>query len=375
MDQDTKTPPTASPHRKPPEKQKHSSNSLMNLLSRRSTKVEPSPPSVLGTSGATVVTDHSINHHSATTTSAHSSPTATSLNQFRQGHLRRHSSTQNISTIHHDDSASPLRNPNKRPGGIGKKGKAASSSNRFSHQFTLCCSVHDERMCTPPVSVRYNSLAQVELRPTKPKLDDTTNNDEAKENGIVANGHGPVHSSKSFTVVTVHNHEDQQATSNVTLAPQPIDPLANVNAKSASAITLENSVERTTDKPVVFNEYQSSIAMSACRSRLRQRLLPPAGNLVRSLDLPSSPVVSSEQHFSSPNICTTGSSGSSPSRDKPTPLAAAVSNQSRSLSYDVLTGVRRPASADSLAKQSLIAAQLLNLIPAERARERYIIII
>lgn len=44
--------------------------------------------------------------------------------------------------------------------------------------------------------------------------------------------------------------------------------------------------------------------------------------------------------------------------------------ESTDVSVERKSGVKRPASADSLAKQTLIAAQLFNLIPAERARER-----
>lgn len=361
--------PTTTPQQKPPEKHKTTANSLLNLLTRRSTKVEPSLESN---------TNSILNSPvSVATTSAHSSPVST-INQFRQGHLRRHSSTQNISSIRREESVSPLHTVKRNVvGGHPKKAKSSSSTNRFSHQFTLCCSVHDDRMCTPPVSVRYNSLAQVELRRTtliKPSSDSDADITATTENGghhvsnvssktetiaQIPNGHTipSLASSNSFTTVTVHSHHQE-----------------SIPAPSGPAVTTDDSSnDDSTDRPVVFNEFQSpSIAMSACRSRLRERLLPPAGHLVRSLDLPNSPpITAAEQHFSSPNISTIPpSTGSSPARDKPTTISKLVTNQNRSLSYDVLTGVRRPASADSLAKQSLIAAQLLNLIPAERARER-----
>lgn len=373
MDRDE---PPATPQRRPPEKQKTTTNSLLSLLTRRSTKVEPSPPSVLESNQQQ---PHSSLTHvqSASSTSAHSSPIAT-LNQFRQGHLRRHSSTQNLSSIRRDDSISVQHNNR----GITKKAKSSSSTNRFSHQFTLCCSVHDDRMCTPPVSVRYNSLAQVELGRTQKNSTNIdrsspTNNGQnviAKlPNGgaSISNGHGPTMatSSNSITLATVHSvQEPPQIAASTT-----IKSTDNHLLVAQSLTTDDSSNDDSADKTVVFNEYQSSIAMSACRSRLRERLLPPAGQIVRSLDLPNnSPSITTDQHFSSPDICTatTTSSGPSPARDKPTALAALVTNRNRSLSYDVLTGVRRPVSADSLAKQSLIAAQLLNLIPAERARER-----
>lgn len=359
--------PTPTAQQRPPEKQKTTTtNTLLNLLTRRSTKVEPSRS----------IDSNNLNTTSvAAATSAHSSPIST-LNQFRQGHLRRHSSTQNLSSIRRDESVSPLRNVKRSAvGGIPKKAKSSSSTNRFSHQFTLCCSVHDDRMCTPPVSVRYNSLAQVDLRKTLEKpadmnsitqIETVLRNEVTKpENAALkSNGHLPLlGSSNSFTTVTVHSNTHPE--SNI-----PV-PTSSTSLDLPQTTTDDSSNDEPTDKPVVFNEYQSSIAMSACRSRLRERLLPPSGQLARSLDLPNSPSsTATDQHFSSPNICTIPSNGSSPARDKPTAISALVTN--RSLSYDVLTGVRRPASADSLAKQSLIAAQLLNLIPTERARERYV---
>lgn len=369
-------PPTPQHVMRSTEKQKSTTNTLLNLLTRRSTKVEPSP-SYQDNINSTLNPSNNTDTNTGAT-SVHSSPIST-LNQFRQGHLRRHSSTQNLSSIRRDESASPLHK--RTIGGIPKKAKS-STTNRFSHQFTLCCSVHDERMCTPPVSVRYNSMAQVELcRTLNKKPSDEILNAPNENNGFgittkaettnkVPNGHvSLVPTTNSFTTATVHsnNLESLQVPSADTTNPFNLLPMAQALS------TDESSNDDSTDKPVVFNEYQSSIAMSACRSRLRERLLPPSGHFVRSLDLPNSPPITTEQHFSSPNICTIASNGSSPARDKSTAISASVvTNRNRSLSYDVLTGVRRPASADSLAKQSLIAAQLLNLIPAEKARERFV---
>lgn len=103
------------------------------------------------------------------------------------------------------------------------------------------------------------------------------------------------------------------------------------------------------DRPV------HSIAMSACRSRLRQKLLPP------SISVDSATM---QQNLSFPNIS---------DNDK---LSDAHTSQqhrnSRSFSYDMLSSnAKRTGKTESLAKNSLMAAQLINLIPTEVARERY----
>lgn len=293
-------------------KETKKSTSLLHKLTRRSTKVEPQQNHT-ETCGGPI----------SGSVSAHSSP----INQFRQTNIRRHSSTQNISSIDHQDILPAEHTENC----IVKKTKYPN--NRFSHQFSLCCSI-DDKMATPPVSVRYNSIADgKDKKSTSYKELETKNHDQ------YTNGGGNL----TTTIATVHT------------LPDTIDNCIG-HAPDDKSKNEENGIKTNTsikDKPKpVFNEYQSSIAMSACRSRLRQKLLPPGGNTE----------FTGEQHFSSPNI----SAGVTPE-----PVIAEPSEGNRSLSYDILTGVKRPASADSLAKQSLIAAQLLNLIPAEKVRERY----
>lgn len=110
------------------------------------------------------------------------------------------------------------------------------------------------------------------------------------------------------------------------------------------------TVTFASDQPV------QSIAMSACRSRLRQKLLPPSSSV-------DGAPMQREQNLSFPNIS---------EKDK---LIDAYTSQthrnSRSFSYDMLTNAKRTGKTDSLAKNSLMAAQLINLIPTEVARERY----
>lgn len=99
-----------------------------------------------------------------------------------------------------------------------------------------------------------------------------------------------------------------------------------------------------------------SIAMSACRSRLRQKLMPPSSSV-------DGATMQREQNLSVPNIS-----------DKDKLIDGHVSQphrNSRSYSYDMLTNAKRTGKTESLAKNSLMAAQLINLIPTEVARERY----
>lgn len=119
-----------------------------------------------------------------------------------------------------------------------------------------------------------------------------------------------------------------------------------------------------------------SIAMSACRSRLRERLLPP-GYVNRNAIQSNEPQQQNyhhqqhrrsqtqqphqqQQHFSFPDIAGRSSCSSNEHRN------------SRSISCDLLANAKRTGRTESLAKNSLMAAQLINLIPTEVARERYI---
>lgn len=95
-----------------------------------------------------------------------------------------------------------------------------------------------------------------------------------------------------------------------------------------------------------------SIAMSACRSRLRERLLPP-DYVNRRMQQSNE-----QQHFSFPDIV-----------EKNARLPNEHRN-SRSISCDLLSNGKRTGKTESLAKNSLMAAQLINLIPTEVARER-----
>lgn len=105
------------------------------------------------------------------------------------------------------------------------------------------------------------------------------------------------------------------------------------------------------------SDFPDSIAMSACRSRLRERLLPPG------YAKQASHSSTEQQHYSFPNIV-----------DKNSRPSSEQHRNSRSISCDLASNAKsshRSGRTESLAKNSLMAAQLINLIPTEVARERY----
>lgn len=107
------------------------------------------------------------------------------------------------------------------------------------------------------------------------------------------------------------------------------------------------------DYPIVH-----SIAMSACRSRLREKLLPPGYmHKIQQANEQSS----NEQQQNSSNITNNNKGDRSSGTEQ---------RNTRSFSCDILHSAKRSGRAESLAKNSLMAAQLINLIPTEVARER-----
>lgn len=274
--------------------------SVLSLLNRRSTKVEPQ-----------VVVEEEEEEQNIPiqpSNSAHSTP----IKRISECSLRRHNSSQDINL----DSAS------SRCGML--KPKIFTASNRLSHQFGLCCSI-DERAVTPiPVTVRYKSMPDIETKKISSQQP-RHHHQNGFSNATVLEAHE----------VIVHRPPKTPPSS------EPASP------QRPSSTTVQNSSHNSPatepNHKIQFTEIHNSIAMSACRSRLREKIL---GNAVHQQE---------SQHSSSPNVSTVNSISLEPPPDP-----------NRSLSYDGLV----PASTNSLAKQSLIAAQLLNLIPTEKARER-----
>jgi len=102
--------------------------------------------------------------------------------------------------------------------------------------------------------------------------------------------------------------------------------------------------------------------VSACRSRLRLKLYPPGQELppVQAVEEPGDiKRATTPQHMSSPNIATQPD-GIEPIQEQP---------GVRFMSHENMT-LQRQGSGSNLARQTLMAAHALNLIPADKARER-----
>lgn len=437
---------------------------LQQILNRRSTKVEPAAigmvvhNDVTVANAATKPTPHPIfsngissNHIGASSqpphskhghsTSAQSSPVAASNHASQRrsaSSLRRHSSSHDVTAILHANAstnadASADHQPHRQrrhptPASEFAKKEKPLRHNRFSHQFTLCCSFNDDRIGTPPpVSVRYNSLA------TATTTMDRNGERTAHSDGVVDRDGGfdnaktsSTSSASRKTVVTVLHMDADPMPSAVTpnMLTRSVAATTSITSSSASSSNVavvsaadrvtsdvsssasihsspapgrfgESSVRSSTEPntparqlqptiecspallrrrpkhfaratPPVFGEFQTqSIAMSACRSRLREKLLLQSDGggvgVGGSLDL----------QF----VCSDDSSDITPTALDMNAAAAVQTSYARHCkSTDVVgersSGVKRPASADSLAKQTLIAAQVFNLIPAERARDR-----
>ncbi|XP_037907938.1 inositol polyphosphate 5-phosphatase E [Hermetia illucens] len=196
------------------------------------------------------------------------------------------------------------------------------NNNRLSHQFSLCCTNH-KKPSTPPVSVRYNSLPNCNIS-TQPK---------PRVEEIPLAPLASMDDTNSAPTTPLHSVGDHFANSN----------------SSPSARSVQSTQSETQPR---------SIAMSACRSRLRLKLLPPGKSL---LDVDTGAGGDArEQHSSSPNISNQPES------------QFLIPNNIRSNSHEGIQCIHRSevASMDSLARQSLVAAHVLHLIPTEKARER-----
>lgn len=314
--------------------------SLINsLLAKRSTKVEPHPFDDSNVSGQSY--RPFTGHLESQSVSANSSPMKVCRDADKAQLWRRHNSNQHMNSIDSVSSSSFMRN--KAPL------SAKNTNNRMSHPFSLCCNRFDVNSVTPPVTAsgQYDVYENQE-------------NVNKSDPDNISNGHYKIVSTK----VDVHpplrtptpsdsSNDHGSISPNKRLPQESIADDAIHEQCSDSPST--SPTDRSPPNKPVFNEYQTkSIAMSACRSRFREKLLPP-GTVLNATP---------EQHLSSPNISDkavekTGTSGH---------------RNSRSYSYDILVGRsgsgERPGSTDSLVKQSLMAAQVLHLIPTEKARER-----
>lgn len=306
-----------------PKTSKSSSNIFSGLWPKRSTKVEPHP---------VAAEKRDTNHLCATDTTIHDvsfakcSPEKRNNNNINNINNIDDNDTNAITSVKRRIKNRPFRNKSSR----GSSGNRSSDHNRFSHQFSLCCKV-DRKPMTPPVSVRYNSLPDAGCL----KRDNLTLN-------LVTNvSEEPIQECNSAPETPLNAKMLQSSLNNSHSSP------SNSSVKSTQS---ECNVPR-------------SIAMTACRSRLRLKLLPPGKELFADL-----------QHMSSPNISTHPGTGNG--------VEEVPSGGVRSWSHDNIPLQRMDrqqqlalqqqfqGSGSGLARQALMAAQVLSLIPTEKARNR-----
>nr|XP_029735455.1 inositol polyphosphate 5-phosphatase E isoform X1 [Aedes albopictus]XP_029735456.1 inositol polyphosphate 5-phosphatase E isoform X1 [Aedes albopictus]XP_029735457.1 inositol polyphosphate 5-phosphatase E isoform X1 [Aedes albopictus]XP_029735458.1 inositol polyphosphate 5-phosphatase E isoform X1 [Aedes albopictus]XP_029735459.1 inositol polyphosphate 5-phosphatase E isoform X1 [Aedes albopictus] len=241
-------------------------------------------------------------------------------------------------------------------------------SNRLSGQFNLCCSV-DENLLKSPKKNRYSDphggvggsssldygiqqkhqqQQDQQKRRQQLKLElnaknSTTNGDRSEKRSPVING------TRSRPL------EFGQEVAGAVASSEEVDS-SGYHSNSHTAL-VDN---RVVTKPVVFREYQNHTqrAIMSSKSRLKERFLPPLPKLEGYEKM--------EQHYSSPNIAETDDPPGVDRRDS-----------RKSMSFDTVTTandgdsvISNPVSTDSLARQALMAAHVLHLIPADKARQR-----
>lgn len=243
--------------------------------------------------------------------------------------------------------------------------------------FALCCTADGRAMTPVPVIVRYNN-------------ENNNNNNSTTSNTPSGRPRPPPRRSHS-------NFKDNLAYESESFerrfySPPPPPPVAESTERPRSRKILvqpcddetrdtlndlkscPNYSPSTFDKRPGYAEYYqqntyNSIAMSACKSRLREKLLPPPSTMPEKVQQNGAEIYSlegdggpSSQNHVNNNIST--NSGS--------PIPVQYDTERGGTGGSTSNYCQRPASTDSLARQALMAAQVLHLIPAERARARSI---
>lgn len=332
--------------------------SILNaFLVKRSSKVEPHPTTGNGNVGAATDNDESANsmangrhtnpfHHASV--SANSTPIKRLYNIGKLNKIWRcYYSTQSVNSS--TDTAYPSTSVLRRK----KTKEHRNRDDRHSHPiratqqngklFDKVASVSGgysdyELFCNDQASGRLEATGH--RSPT-----DSNDNDESTVFKSAVEVHKYYDDTNMFgDVAPFHGSSSRSGDDESSQSPK--SPASN----SQDVFFTKRDTAFGIDRPV------PSIAMSACRSRLRQKLLPPSS----SVDGTS---MQREQNLSFPNIS-----------DKDKLIDAPATQQhrnSRSYSYDMLSNAKRTGKTEALAKNSLMAAQLINLIPTEVARERY----
>ncbi|KAM7355743.1 inositol-3-phosphate synthase isoform 1-T4 [Cochliomyia hominivorax] len=244
--------------------------------------------------------------------------------------------------------------------------------NRFSHQFSLCCKA-EKKPITPPVTVRYNSIPdgnQVAKKDNMSLSWTTADNTSLSIGSVISNPTASLQPS-SVAVPTAALSECASAPQSPVTGKSMMFSNVDSSYGSPSNTSLKSN---QSDTPNSGNNLIGSgpirpIAVSACRSRLRLKLYPPGKELPPEFPTQDVGAVSeikratTPQHMSSPNIASqTEITGSVPHESE-------TQTAMRFMSHENIQ-MQRQGSSSGLARQALMAAQVLSLIPTDQARER-----
>jgi hypothetical protein len=187
-----------------------------------------------------------------------------------------------------------------------------------------------------------NLITTVSPKEEKPQLELPNNNNNRYSiccNTVTSAANGMVNSDSGIEGATSNEEEAPPTPSNV---PSSARPLAVKNSRAAQHFNLPS-----------YESYPSPILLS-CRSRFRDKFLPPSTVQYNSL----------KDHSSTPDI--------------PTQSPPLRRESRKSGSFDMIADAAGKeccndpdrVTADSLARQALMAAHVFHLIPTEKARQR-----
>lgn len=357
---------------------------LNTLLLKRSTKVEPHP-----SSSSSYDNEHNDSDQKNSTYDDHPyrllssncqpnlfqtsvSASSTPIKRLHKiGKLNRlwhcHSSTQSLSSNHSAPSHF-LRQIN-----TSTKKKIRNKNDRHSHPISC------QNVITDDDEQAYNAFFNVDDNIDSDHIDDIGQSPSNKNTNVRFNSNN----GRLIVPRSISNErfssDDNSCVSKITSKSQEQIIVNDVDESVVCDFSQKRSpTSKSHDGNFTFNRYDDfdfpaghSIAMSACRSRLRERLLPPghANHRTQSSNeqqqqqrrKQQQQQQNEQQHCSFPDIVEKSSNSTSSEH-----------RNSRSISCDLITNAKRTGKTESLAKNSLMAAQLinLNLIPTEVARER-----
>ncbi|XP_062128564.1 inositol polyphosphate 5-phosphatase E [Drosophila sulfurigaster albostrigata] len=362
-----------------------SGSTLFGLLSKRPSKVEPHPvtpespslqrrpASALGQYDVSFAkcsgqeqSSSGSNHKSQTLPAANSEVLEKSHSGLISFHRRGNPTYKSKSHAHRYSADAGSQSDGGTDVVMRRKSpkQRSPNHNRFSHQFSLCCKAEKKPM-TPPVSVRYNSIPDAVVNAAN-----VLRRDNLSLSWSMMDNSGSLHSHSSEGNTSYQLPSTQRPRPSSECASAPESPVASktffpqYEASGTSQHSHCSPSNSSVKSETAHRAPIRPIAVSACRSRLRLKLYPP-GQELPPLNVDESAETlkraTTPQHMSSPNIAM-----------QPDALDACLQqdpNGVRFMSHENMT-LHRQGSGSNLARQTLMAAQALNLIPADKARER-----